>query len=119
MIATAPHIGNTGWSGEDSESSRIWVAGYVAATPLGSPPIGGRDETLNLSCALRASSACVRSTRPHSRTSESRAPCGWGSPAWKPTQQRWNAWAQPSMVGAHLADEVSTTERFGIDATRR
>ena len=29
VIATAPHIGNTGWNDEDGESSRIWVAGYV------------------------------------------------------------------------------------------
>ena len=29
VIATAPHIGNTGWNDEDNESSRIWVAGYV------------------------------------------------------------------------------------------
>jgi len=29
VIATAPHIGNTGWNDEDGESSRIWVAGDV------------------------------------------------------------------------------------------
>lgn len=29
VIATAPHIGNTGWNDEDDESKRIWVAGYV------------------------------------------------------------------------------------------
>lgn len=29
VIATAPHIGNTGWNDEDDESRRIWVAGYV------------------------------------------------------------------------------------------
>jgi len=29
VIATAPHIGNTGWNDEDDESARIWVAGYV------------------------------------------------------------------------------------------
>jgi carbamoyl-phosphate synthase small subunit len=29
VIATAPHIGNTGWNDEDDESNRIWVAGYV------------------------------------------------------------------------------------------
>ena len=27
VVATAPHIGNTGWNDEDGESSRIWVAG--------------------------------------------------------------------------------------------
>ncbi|GAB3623156.1 glutamine-hydrolyzing carbamoyl-phosphate synthase small subunit [Mariniluteicoccus endophyticus] len=29
VVATAPHIGNTGWNDEDDESHRIWVAGYV------------------------------------------------------------------------------------------
>jgi carbamoyl-phosphate synthase small subunit len=29
VVATAPHIGNTGWNDEDDESDRIWVAGYV------------------------------------------------------------------------------------------
>ncbi len=29
VVATAPHIGNTGWNDEDDESARIWVAGYV------------------------------------------------------------------------------------------
>jgi carbamoyl-phosphate synthase small subunit len=29
VVATAPHIGNTGWNDDDDESDRIWVAGYV------------------------------------------------------------------------------------------
>ena len=29
VVATAPHIGNTGWNDEDDESRQIWVAGYV------------------------------------------------------------------------------------------
>jgi carbamoyl-phosphate synthase small subunit len=29
VVATAPHIGNTGWNDEDDESAQIWVAGYV------------------------------------------------------------------------------------------
>ncbi|MFM1917398.1 MAG: hypothetical protein RJB01_913 [Actinomycetota bacterium] len=33
VIMTAPHIGNTGVNGEDPESTRIWVAGYVVRNP--------------------------------------------------------------------------------------
>jgi carbamoyl-phosphate synthase small subunit len=33
VAMTAPHIGNTGVNGEDDESSRIWVAGYVVRDP--------------------------------------------------------------------------------------
>ncbi|MDR2619615.1 MAG: carbamoyl phosphate synthase small subunit, partial [Propionibacteriaceae bacterium] len=33
VVATAPHIGNTGWNDADDESGRIWVAGYVVRDP--------------------------------------------------------------------------------------
>jgi carbamoyl-phosphate synthase small subunit len=33
VAMTAPHIGNTGVNGEDDESERIWVAGYVVRDP--------------------------------------------------------------------------------------
>ena len=33
VLMTAPHIGNTGVNEEDPESSRIWVAGFVAREP--------------------------------------------------------------------------------------
>jgi carbamoyl-phosphate synthase small subunit len=37
VVQTAPHIGNTGWNGEDIESDRIWVAGYVVRDPARVP----------------------------------------------------------------------------------
>jgi carbamoyl-phosphate synthase small subunit len=33
VVMTSPHVGNTGVNGEDGESSRIWVAGYVVRDP--------------------------------------------------------------------------------------
>ena len=33
VVMTAPHIGNTGMNDEDTESSRIWVSGYVVRDP--------------------------------------------------------------------------------------
>jgi carbamoyl-phosphate synthase small subunit len=33
VVMTAPHIGNTGMNTQDNESSRIWVAGFVARNP--------------------------------------------------------------------------------------
>lgn len=33
VLQTAPHIGNTGMNDEDSESRRIWVAGYIVRDP--------------------------------------------------------------------------------------
>ena len=37
VVQTAPHIGNTGVNGEDDESGRIWVAGYVVRDPARTP----------------------------------------------------------------------------------
>ena len=37
VVATAPHIGNTGWNDEDDESARIQVAGYVVRDPARRP----------------------------------------------------------------------------------
>ncbi|MDJ0335187.1 MAG: glutamine-hydrolyzing carbamoyl-phosphate synthase small subunit [Rhodoglobus sp.] len=33
VVMTAPHIGNTGVNDEDTESSRIWVSGFVVRDP--------------------------------------------------------------------------------------
>jgi carbamoyl-phosphate synthase small subunit len=33
VVMTAPHVGNTGVNDEDTESGRIWVAGYVVRDP--------------------------------------------------------------------------------------
>jgi carbamoyl-phosphate synthase small subunit len=33
VVMTAPHIGNTGMNAFDNESSKIWVAGFVARNP--------------------------------------------------------------------------------------
>ncbi|UER54190.1 glutamine-hydrolyzing carbamoyl-phosphate synthase small subunit [Kineosporiaceae bacterium SCSIO 59966] len=33
VVMTAPHVGNTGWTDEDDESARIWVAGFVVRDP--------------------------------------------------------------------------------------
>jgi len=33
VVMTSPHVGNTGMNGEDGESARIWVSGYVVRDP--------------------------------------------------------------------------------------
>ncbi len=37
VVATAPHIGNTGWNDQDNSSDRIQVAGYVVRDPAPRP----------------------------------------------------------------------------------
>lgn len=37
VVMTAPHVGNTGVNDEDTESERIWVAGFVVRDPVQAP----------------------------------------------------------------------------------
>jgi carbamoyl-phosphate synthase small subunit len=62
VVMTAPHVGNTGVNGEDDESDRIWVAGYVVRDPARVPSnwrATGRSRT---GCGPRASSGSPGST---------------------------------------------------------
>ena len=56
VIATAPHIGNTGWNDEDDESGQIWVAGYVVRDAARVPSNWRSRRSLRPSSRRRASS---------------------------------------------------------------
>jgi carbamoyl-phosphate synthase small subunit len=121
VIATAPHIGNTGWNDEDSESSRIWVAGYVVrdAARISSSWRSRRD----LEVELRAQGIvgmCEVDTRALTRHIRERGAMrvGVSSVETSATALLERVQAQPSMVGAHLADEVSTTELYVVRSDR-
>ena len=84
VVQTFPHIGDTGINGEDPESSRIWVAGYVVRDPspnvsnwratgsldddlesshiVGISHIGARSSTVTANCA--PSTPCSTRSRP-------------------------------------------------------
>ena len=47
VVMTAPHVGNTGMNDEDTESSRIWVAGYVVRDPARVPSSWRSQRTLD------------------------------------------------------------------------
>ena len=47
IVQTAPHIGNTGVNDEDSESRRMWVAGYVVRDPARRPSSWRATRTLD------------------------------------------------------------------------
>lgn len=63
VVQTFPHIGDTGINGEDPESSRIWVAGYVVRDP--SPNVSNWRATAALTTISNptTSSASAISTR--------------------------------------------------------
>ncbi|HJY43554.1 MAG TPA: glutamine-hydrolyzing carbamoyl-phosphate synthase small subunit [Propionibacteriaceae bacterium] len=115
VVATAPHIGNTGWNDEDNESSRIWVAGYVVrdAARISSNWRARRD----LEFELRAQGIVgmrevdTRALTRHIRE-QGAMRVGISSVETNAAALLERVQAQPSMVGAHLADEVSTPERY-------
>ncbi len=123
VVATAPQIGNTGWNGEDSESrgDRIWVAGYAVRDP--SPRASNWRATGTLDAELERQNIVgiagidTRAVVRHLRTRGSmKAGIFSGPAAAAPADElveRVNA--QPSMLGADLAGEVSTDVRYVVE----
>jgi carbamoyl-phosphate synthase small subunit len=69
VLQTAPHIGNTGMNGEDPESRRIWVAGYIVRDPRASCRTGAPTSRSTTPSSATASSASRRRhPRHHPRT---------------------------------------------------
>jgi carbamoyl-phosphate synthase small subunit len=117
VIATAPHIGNTGWNDEDAESARIWVAGYVVrdAARISSNWRCRRD----LDVELRTQGIvgmCDVDTRALTRHIRERGAMrvGVSSVETNSAALLERVQAQPSMVGAHLAEEVSTRDPYVV-----
>ena len=88
VVATAPHIGNTGWNDEDDESGQIWVAGYVVRDAARVP--SSWRSRRSLEDELRAQGVVgVRTSTPAPSpgTCASGAPCASASPASRPTRR--------------------------------
>ena len=121
VVATAPHIGNTGWNDEDDESGRIWVAGYVVRDAARIP--SNWRSRRDLDHELRAQGVvgmCEVDTRALTRHIRERGAMrvGVSSVETSAAALLERVKAQPSMVGAHLADEVSTTRAVRREAGR-
>jgi carbamoyl-phosphate synthase small subunit len=119
VIATAPHIGNTGWNDEDDESSRIWVAGYVVRDAARRP--SSWRARRSLADELQAQGVvgmCEVDTRAITRHLRERGAMrvGISSVEADPGALLERVRAQPEMSGAFLADQVSTTGSYRIEA---
>ena len=122
VVATAPHIGNTGINDEDDESSRIWVAGYVVRDPA--RRASNWRSRRELADELAAQSVVglqdvdTRAITRHLRERGAmRAGIFSGSAAHAPIAEllaRVRAGAE--MAGAQLYHEVSTTEAYYVAA---
>ena len=123
MVATAPHIGNTGWNDEDDESSRIWVAGYVIRDAARVPSSWRSRRTLADELAAQGivgmSDVDTRALTRHLRERGAMR-VGVSSVETDPAALLARVLEQPSMAGAHLADDVSTpTRTWSRRAARR
>ena len=127
VVQTFPHIGDTGINGEDPESSRIWVAGYVVREP--SPNVSNWRATGSLDDDLVANGIvgiCRIDTRKlvrHLRSAGVMRAGVFSGEALEDANGRLRAIddlldqvkATPQMQGLSLYDEVSTKQTYTIE----
>ena len=113
VLATAPHIGNTGWNDEDDESARIQVAGYVVRDPAPRPSNWRSRRSLDAELANQGIvGICDIDTRALTRQIRSLGAMrvGISTRELNPDRLRAKVLEQPVMAGADLCGEVSTPE---------
>ncbi|MEV4497289.1 glutamine-hydrolyzing carbamoyl-phosphate synthase small subunit [Micromonospora arborensis] len=119
VVQTAPHIGNTGVNGEDDESSRIWVAGYVVRDParIGSNwrATGGLEDRLATEGVVGISGVDTRALTRHLRERGAMR-VGISSIDNDPQSLLARVRQSPQMVGADLSAEVTTAEPYVVEA---
>ena len=119
VVATAPHIGNTGWNDADDESGRIWVAGYVvrdaARIPSSWRARRGLEDELRAQGIVGMRDVDTRALTRHLRERGAMR-VGVSSVEPDPAKLLTRVLEQPAMHGAHLADEVSTPAPYVIPA---
>jgi carbamoyl-phosphate synthase small subunit len=118
VVMTAPHIGNTGINDDDPESRRIWVSGYVVREPA--RIASNWRSRRSLDAELRAQGVtgiAISGTRALTRHLRERGAmrAAIATDGADPGQVLQRVLASPSMVGADLAREVSTTEPYTVD----
>jgi carbamoyl-phosphate synthase small subunit len=122
VVATAPQIGNTGWNTEDAESrgDKIWVAGYAVRDP--SPRASNWRATTTLEDELvrqrivGVAGIDTRAVVRHLRSRGSmKAGIFSGVALAEPAELIERVRAQPAMLGADLAGQVSTEGTYIIE----
>ncbi|GFG76141.1 carbamoyl-phosphate synthase small chain [Mycobacterium botniense] len=122
VVATAPQIGNTGWNTEDSESrgDKIWVAGYAVRDP--SPRVsnwratGTLEDELLRQGIVGVAGIDTRAVVRHLRSRGSmKAGIFSGAALAQPAELVARVRAQPPMLGADLAGQVSTDALYVVE----
>ncbi|MGW4843398.1 glutamine-hydrolyzing carbamoyl-phosphate synthase small subunit [Nocardia brasiliensis] len=122
VVAAAPQIGNTGWNDEDDESGKIWVAGYVVRDPARRASNWRATTTLPEAMQRQdivgIAGVDTRALVRHLRTRGSMKAGIFSGPALADTDELLaRVTGQPSMLGADLAEEVSTDAVYTIEPT--
>jgi carbamoyl-phosphate synthase small subunit len=119
VVMTAPHIGNTGINDEDPESQRIWVAGYVVRDPSRTTSSWraqrGLEDELRAFAVPGISGIDTRALTRHLRERGAMR-VGVSSIEADPQRLLDRVLASPSMLGADLAREVSTSQPYVVPA---
>ena len=127
VVQTFPHIGDTGINGEDPESSRIWVAGYVVRDP--SPNVsnwratGSLDDDLESNHIVGISRIDTRKLVRHLRSAGVMRAGIFSGDALLDANGKLRTIesmldevkSTPQMKGMSLYDEVSTKEAYTIE----
>jgi carbamoyl-phosphate synthase small subunit len=122
VVMTAPHVGNTGINGDDDESTRIWVAGYVVRDPA--IRASNWRSTRDLEDELVEQGVvgiCEIDTRALTRHLRERGAMRVGivpahSADATQAHRHHAVRSSPQMAGAALAAEVTTAEPYAVPA---
>jgi carbamoyl-phosphate synthase small subunit len=120
VAMTAPHIGNTGWNGEDDESGRIWVSGYVVRDPARVPSnwrsTGSLSDALAEQGVVGIAGVDTRALTRHLREAGAMR-VGLSSVTGDAAALREKVLASPGMAGANLVEAVTTAAPYTVEAT--
>ncbi|MDF1489957.1 glutamine-hydrolyzing carbamoyl-phosphate synthase small subunit [Tessaracoccus caeni] len=118
VLATAPHIGNTGWNDEDGESSRIWVAGYIVRDPAPRPSnwrsARSLEDELTAQGIVGIADIDTRALTRHIRDIGSMR-VGISTLTDDPEALLAKVLEQPGMAGADLVGEVTTALPYTVE----
>jgi carbamoyl-phosphate synthase small subunit len=119
VVQTTPHIGNTGINDEDSESSRVWVAGYVVRDPARKSSNWRAkrtlDEELDAQGIVGISGIDTRALTRHLRERGAMR-VGVSSIETDHNALLERVLASPGMAGADLVGQVTTPEPYVVPA---
>ena len=119
VVMTAPHVGNTGVNGEDDESDRIWVAGYVVRDPARVPSnwraTGALEDRLRAEGVVGIAGIDTRALTRHLRDRGAMR-VGVSSAGTAPERLLQKVLEQPEMAGADLVGDVTTRKPYTVQA---